>query len=256
MRYLLILPFILTTPVFAQFGFSEVEVEEDGEKNFNRGTACLIDNDLVITCWHAARGENWRVKFGRNYYTGRLIAKDEQYDLALLRLNKKVSGQRPITVAVASRGEQIHIGGFGGESDGWEFQKGYITLRFPKPGGGFATLMEGTKPRHGDSGGPVVNSKGNLVGIVFAYLAEREVDENGTKTENPIEETKIGVAVEFAPFLTKHAPGHPNWKAYRKVDPYYAAKREEQWKLREYQLENYIMQNNLPVLAPFENWRD
>jgi S1-C subfamily serine protease len=177
------------------------------------GTCWLVDRErkLAITCHHVVgdarealvyfpcikKGE---VVAEAGHYLrnvpatfGRVIASDEARDLALIQLESVPSCVEPLPLAAHSArpGEIVHSignpdlnGGFG---DGtlWWYTRGTVRqirpLRVETPDGiQRVRMVESQSPvNQGDSGGPVVNDKGELVGVARSYkAAQRLVSES------------------------------------------------------------------------------
>jgi hypothetical protein len=164
------------------------------------GTGSLIDADrrLVLTNYHVVgdvdralvlfpHTERGKVVAERDYYLERLkrygiwakvVARDKKADLALIQLEGLPAGVVPIKLAPASAeaGQNVHSVGNPGDSGAlwvytagkvrqvyhkkWKAKVGDDTLTFE------AEIVEtdsATNP--GDSGGPLANDKGLLVGV-------------------------------------------------------------------------------------------
>jgi len=183
------------------------------EKDNAMGTCWLLDKEqkLAVTCQHVVgdatevlvyfpRTGKDEVIAEASYYLrktpaiyGQVIAADAARDLALLRLRSVPEDAVPLPLAPRSSrpGEVIHSVGnaglSGGFSDGtlWWYTWGTVRqihrLRVEAPDGARSVRMVQTQApvNQGDSGGPVVNDQGQLVGVTRAYEADvRLVTEN------------------------------------------------------------------------------
>lgn len=248
MKKLLFILVLLATPAYAQFGLTTVsigEVDADGNDLVNRGTACLIQSDVVLTCHHCWEGSEWTMQFGNKTYTGSIIADSPESELALIRLDRKVLGESPVTIGTISHGEQVRLGGFAGKLSNWKYQTGNVAYQKYVGNGAYATFVSGAVPRPGDSGGPVLDMQGNLVGITFAWVEQR-VD--GVL----VPWSRMGVMTEIAGFVAQNLQYKP-YERFLNVDPYFHIKRESDFRLRELQLELFIKGNNL---VPPPNFKD
>lgn len=261
MKTMLLAMLLICSSSWAQFGLIEGRVikQVDGQpKPFVvLGTACLVSPTIVLTCHHTSQGKNLSVTFGNQRIPADLVVADDQRDIAIVRLRRSPRGVKPVTVAVAHLNEPVTIGGWAGDSRKWKYQKGIISARGINPNGGLATVISGVLPRSGDSGGPVLDRRGNLVGIVFA-MNMKFVGPEGTPDEDLVldEENSEAWVHEFIAFLNEHLPNNKLWSDYKHVSPYREVihglihKMEiNQWKQREEELEKYIQENLLPVPA-------
>lgn len=160
------------------------------------GTGVLVDEDkkLLVTNFHVVGNARTAViffpemkdgkpeverkhyldKVGKIGIKGRVLAVDRKRDLALIELSKLPEGVKAIALAEdsASSGETVQsIGNSGSTEALWVFTAGSVRNVYQKQfrtGAGEHDFMvcETQSPINpGDSGGPVVNEKGELIGI-------------------------------------------------------------------------------------------
>lgn len=150
-----------------------VLISNEGFAQKYRGTGMLIDSTHVLTADHmvASNGnEMWIYVFpGRRIVHAKPVSEDPHNDLAVLELDEKV--ELPIYATFQEAhydGEPIIIIGniLGGMK--WYVSYGIIS-------GDWAgyILMDGTMT-HGDSGGPWINAKGEVVGLSDWQLSDEE----------------------------------------------------------------------------------
>lgn len=135
---------------------------------------------LITDPKHYMNEEN-RDKLG---IPARVVATDPKRDLAILQLRGLPEGISDIKVAAASPkpGETVHAIGNSGLREGilWRYSRGEVRQVYPakfksKTKGGpvleiEATVVETQAPTNtGDSGGPVVNDKGELVALTQSH---------------------------------------------------------------------------------------
>lgn len=138
------------------------------------GTGTVIDWDgqyaYVVTCWHIFRGE---VKQVTNCLAGRCILSavfqtDPAADAAIVTF-RAVQPPPMVTVGRDPRiGEYVWLGGWG-DVGRWQWQRGRVERR-AMPGQGWPEIyyfIPIAQARSGDSGGPVLNDAGQLVGIII-----------------------------------------------------------------------------------------
>lgn len=178
---------------------STVWVLAKSSEGTSSGTGVLIDADrkLVITNAHVvgdcrnavlffADMENGRPKVDRQHYydnvkklglRGRIVAVDRKRDLALIEIDRIPEGAKPAILAPTSAlpGEAVNSVGNPGASEAlWGFTSGTVRSVYKKTfrsgaGEHEFTVLETQAPiNSGDSGGPVVNAKGELVAVAQA----------------------------------------------------------------------------------------
>lgn len=159
---------------------TEVSETVDGELVQNQGTAFMIQGGLLITCEHnlAHRSERRRHEFseccvyrvgeGEGIYEAKVIIRNKDLDLAVLRINDAPAGLEHFTLEVTREpniGERVAVLGFPNHKIGSHvgILKCRITNKYPlhevKHSEVDKTLYAG------NSGGPVINSSYHAVGI-------------------------------------------------------------------------------------------
>jgi S1-C subfamily serine protease len=185
------------------------KTEASGRVEFLSGTGSLIDdkNKLVITNYHVVRDKDEAlvqfpsyepdgVNTDRNFYTGRIlkasipgkvVARDPGHDLALIELDSLPAGVHALHLSAkgVKPGEQVHFLGNPGDSDKmWVFhaaavQQVELEHIHSKTTDGFENnvdarvIMTDTPSRPGESGGPLINEKGELAGVTHGHRIEK-----------------------------------------------------------------------------------
>ena len=213
------------------------------------GTGVLIDAEkkLVVTNFHVVgEARNAIVFFAamqdgkpivtRKHYVdnvktlgvrGRVIGVDRKRDLAVVQLDKVPEGVKAIALAAESTkpGEVVESVGNPGASDAlWVYTSGTVRSVYKKQfrtGAGdhdFMVVETQSPINTGDSGGPVVNSAGELVAISQAIsasgrLVSYSVDVSEVKLfltgpwkQAPLPVTDVLTAAELE--YTQHTTGH------------------------------------------------
>jgi Flp pilus assembly protein TadD len=128
----------------------------------------------VITCRHVmegATGANVRTSGGVDYPVTGIVAEDVDGDMVKLAITGSYSSLPflPLAPDSPSQGDPILVVG-NPEGLGWTVSDGIVSAVRPIPG--FGALVQITAPiSQGSSGSPVINAKGQVVGVVDFYWA-------------------------------------------------------------------------------------
>jgi S1-C subfamily serine protease/Tfp pilus assembly protein PilF len=174
----------------------------------DKGTGWLIDRErrLLVTNYHVVGEANLvdavfpatregRIIAERTYYTenlpllkesgravaGRVVQRDPEHDLALIRLDAVPDGvtELPLAAASASPGETVHAIGHRRDTEAlWVYnvgvvrqvcrtREGYFWQGKPLAKGALVVVTQ-SPINEGDSGGPLLNDRGELVGVAAA----------------------------------------------------------------------------------------
>jgi S1-C subfamily serine protease len=173
-------PAVQARPASAIFGFwsqaphpAVVRVISPERNSASLGSGTLVDvsdrHGLVITNWHVVKDAagNVIVSFPDGFQTpGYVIKTDRDWDLAAVAIWRPKVDPVPIAPAVPARGEPLTIAGYG--SGNYRAQTGRC-MQYLSPGIGlpYDIVEVSAAARHGDSGGPIFNSRGELAGVLF-----------------------------------------------------------------------------------------
>lgn len=143
-----------------------VLIEVNGYVESWRGSGVLVDRTHVLTCYHVAHttdqtDEIW-VIFYPGYLTarGKMVWQNSTVDLALLEIDVPVNGAPKAEFQDKTwDGEPISI--IGNAEGGMRWFTGFGVVS----GGGGPYVYTDGPVMGGDSGGPWVNEKGEIVGI-------------------------------------------------------------------------------------------
>jgi hypothetical protein len=137
------------------------------------GSGVLVDANreqaLVLTNWHVVRDSRSAVlvQFPDGFQTaGTVVRWDEAWDLAALVIWQPPATPVPLAATPPAPGDLLTIAGYG--RGPYRAQTGRCT-EYLSPGTGypkeFVELSAGA--RQGDSGGPILNERGELAGVLF-----------------------------------------------------------------------------------------
>lgn len=124
---------------------------------------------LVVTNWHVVREASGTimVAFPNGFRSAATVLRiDRDWDLAALAIWKPDVPPIPLSTAAPQPGETLTIAGYGKGS--YRASSGRCT-QYVSPGGNmpYEIVELGTSAREGDSGGPILNSRGELSGVLF-----------------------------------------------------------------------------------------
>jgi hypothetical protein len=124
---------------------------------------------LVVSNWHVVRDAAGQitVEFPDGFKSPAEVVKtDKDWDLAALSIYRPKVSPIPVTAVAPQPGETLTIGGYG--SGDWRMASGRCT-QYLAPGVDFPHEMVelATQARQGDSGGPILNQRGELAGVLF-----------------------------------------------------------------------------------------
>jgi hypothetical protein len=124
---------------------------------------------LVVTNWHVVRDapENVAVIFPSGFRSAaRVLKVDPEWDLAALLIWRPNTTPIPISTAAPRPGDVLTIAGYG--SGQYRAVSGRCT-QYVAPGmnSPFEMVEVSAQARSGDSGGPMLNERGELAGVLF-----------------------------------------------------------------------------------------
>jgi serine protease Do len=144
--------------------------EKDG---ISYGSGTLIDArgqfGLVVSNWHVVRDAAGQitVEFPDGFKSPAQVVKtDKDWDLAALSIYRPHAAPVPVTASAPQPGDPLTIAGYGGGD--WRIASGTCT-QYLAPGVEFPHEMVelSAQARQGDSGGPILNQRGELAGVLF-----------------------------------------------------------------------------------------
>ncbi len=157
---------------------------EDGTKRFG-GTATLIDklegSGLVVGAYHCFDEMDETDEISLEFpngeeFAGFLFAQDIVGDLALLTLDAPSADPMDIYLGTPKAGETSFIAGYGSGSDCYRTLQGSVRGYVQGNDGKMDSIHVTGMSRAGDSGGPITNAQGELIGVLSGTFDNRRKD--------------------------------------------------------------------------------
>jgi hypothetical protein len=172
-----------SAPLFAQFGPwsaapqtphpAVVRVISPERNGASLGSGTLIDvsesHGLVLTNWHVVKDAagNVIVSFPDGFQSpGYVLKMDRDWDLAAVAIWRPRVAPVPIAREAPRPGEILAIAGYGA-GDFRAISGPCTEYLSPGPNLPYEIVELHAAARHGDSGGPILNSRGELAGVLF-----------------------------------------------------------------------------------------
>ncbi|HEY1784964.1 MAG TPA: trypsin-like peptidase domain-containing protein [Pirellulales bacterium] len=150
-----------------------VRIVAPGHDSISYGSGSLVaksqQHGLVITNWHVINEATGQitVMFPDGFSSaGTVVKLDRDWDLAAIAIWRPNAEPLPLATLAPQPGETLTIAGYG--SGNFRSASGRCT-QYVAPGTTFPYEMVelATTARQGDSGGPILNSRGELAGVLF-----------------------------------------------------------------------------------------
>jgi S1-C subfamily serine protease len=185
--------------------------DADGKTRVKTGTGSVVDlkQRMIVTNYHVVGDKDeafvlfpiikkdGEIVADRKFYLekgarvrGKVVAKEPKHDLALIQVETIPPGVKPVPIAAKSpaQAQRLHsIGNPGASGALWVYTEGTVRAVYQKPPfkivgkngeGSFtidAKIVETQSPvNQGDSGGPVVNDRGELVAVTQGHLNDAQ----------------------------------------------------------------------------------
>ena len=137
------------------------------------GSGFLLAGGYVVTCAHVVdKAERIVIHYGQSDYPATVLRKGSGVDLAVLQVNGLNAGAPPRLATDAKLGDKIFTLGFpltALQGDAVKYTDGAVSsLSGPQDSPLYYQISAPVQP--GNSGGPLFDQRGNLVGVVAARL--------------------------------------------------------------------------------------
>jgi hypothetical protein len=140
----------------------------------SRGSGTLIHADgqygYVITNWHVVRdapSDVFVIFPDGQQSLARIVKTNDDWDLALLLIWRGTTQPMPLSAVGPQPGETLTIAGYGGEGRYRAARGVFTTFAAPEPNMPYEMFEVSVAARQGDSGGPIINERGELAGVLF-----------------------------------------------------------------------------------------
>ncbi|HEY6564003.1 MAG TPA: trypsin-like peptidase domain-containing protein [Pirellulaceae bacterium] len=149
----------------------QIKAEEEGAYSMGSGTLIHVDGQYgwVLSNWHVVRGATGAIEvtFPSGFRSPAQVMKtDETWDLALLAIWQPPVAPMPLASETPTANTPITIGGYG--QGQFRLAKGRVrNFASPKLGYPDELIDVTVRARQGDSGGPMINDRGELAGVLF-----------------------------------------------------------------------------------------
>ena len=176
------------------------------------GTGFFITNDLVATSYHVIEGaKKITVTHGKQKAVAAIVAKDAKNDIAILRVDGIEQGIEPLPLGdprMAKLGQAVSTVGFPMTN---------LMGVSPKAGEGIINSLTGIQDdirsfqvsipiQPGNSGGPLLNEKGQVIGIISSKLNELyAINYKGTIMQNVNYAVKISYLMNASPIFLQYS---------------------------------------------------
>ncbi|MFH1453452.1 MAG: tetratricopeptide repeat protein [Armatimonadota bacterium] len=207
---------------YAKYGTVVIEVFKNG-KPLGSGSGFFISNDEVVTNYHVIEGSDAIIVKTYNkqeYRVKKIIALDQSYDIAVLKLATPATGIKILTMAdqLPEQGDDVLVIGAPLSFD-YTVTRGIVTaIRDMERNGTCIQIDASISP--GNSGGPVLNNNSEVIGIATFFIP-------GTK-EAPGQNLNFAASVGYVKYLLNM--GYKKFvtdESYKRALEYYMAGEDE-----------------------------
>ena len=186
--------------------------EKDGV-SYGSGTLVDVRDDygLVITNWHVVRDASGAISvlFPDGFSSKADVVKvDKDWDLAALSIRKPGTAPLPMTPEPPQVGERLIIAGYG-SGDFLAAAGKCLGYNSPEQGMDAELVEVDAEARHGDSGGPILNERGEIAGVLFGTNGSTHGSHGGRVIQFLTSVLPGGTFAKTAPLPTNTSPTSP-----------------------------------------------
>jgi S1-C subfamily serine protease len=162
------------------------------------GTGFYVNDEYIVTNQHVVNGcDHVSVKGAVPEHTALVKVADETRDLALIQTDRAPEEIAPLRYNIEGlkAGDKVYVIGYPGEEGTkgqYRVATGQVQDVKPEMGGKPGWFYISDIVEHGNSGGPVFDTSGNVVGVVVAKTVLETVN---ARTRAEISEQNMGVAI-------------------------------------------------------------
>lgn len=166
------------------------------------GTGFVINREgIIVTNAHVVRGcESIRVRTEAGDTTATLLATDARQDLALLDIPDhlaKANAPMRWNISDLRTGDPVIVMGYPGESGihgRYHFKKTTVSALTGPSGEGQWIQLESVAER-GNSGGPVLDTTGNVIAVISGVAITYRVDPKGAITPEQVGQSDVAITL-------------------------------------------------------------
>lgn len=174
------------------------------------GSGFFVNRDFLITNAHVVKGcTKVSITGGANDPAAEIVAQDVEHDLALIKSEAQPAEFAPLRLEIDTIkvGDDVMVIGYPGEKGA----RGEYTVTtaqvqkvdFNNAGNPWRFYISDVV-QHGNSGGPVLDTSGNVIGVAEGMMQLKTINMN---TQEQISEQRVGVVItlrELQRFLENH----------------------------------------------------
>lgn len=164
------------------------------------GTGFFVNREYVITNAHVVKGcTKVDLSGGVTQRDAEVVATDEERDLALIRSQAQPTQFAPLRMDIDSLqpGDEVIIIGYPGAEgmqDRYTVARAKVEKLELNQIGNPWNFYISNVVQHGNSGGPVLDGAGNVIGVVVGMM---RLDTMNTLTQEKISEERLGAAISL-----------------------------------------------------------
>ncbi len=164
-------------------------IEPALKKKVGGGTAFVVNSSgWLVTCAHVVTDASTiHVVIGDRTYRATATEIDDSHDLALLKIDADDLRNLPVAAAAPAQGDEVNVAGFPLTSmlgDSLKITHGRIAGFVDRKGDHCIQIDAAVNP--GNSGGPLLNAEGEVIGVVNAGLFGADI-------------SSVGLSIDLAP---------------------------------------------------------